>query len=345
MEKNPNSPYSKRMDRKKIKLASGQLLTDKIWTLDLSGFSTAKRYLYKLVKLIRIVFYDFSDKRMNFQCNALSYFCALSLIPLLAIIFGVTGGLGLSDRISGLLYRLLPNNPDLVNMLVEKSTDIIDIAQSGPVGWVSAVMLLWTVLWMMFQVERVFNNVWSIKKIPRKLYRRFSMYFLTILLLPFVLVIFGFGIATYSNVFTLLGMDRISEIRVLYKILGWLALYAVTVLTLSAMYKFIPAADVRYRNALIAALFSGAVFVIFQFLYLQTQMFVTRLNAVYGAIAAVPLFLMWLNFSWQIVIYGAQLSFAIQNVDTYNLPNDITFMDAFGADKERRRRRKEERES
>ena len=315
------------MDRKKIRLASGQLLTDKIWTLDLSGFSTAKRRLFKLVKLIRIVFYDFADKRMSFQCNALSYFCALALIPLLAIIFGVTGGLGLSGRISDLLYRMLPNNPDLVNMLVEKASDIIDIAQSGPVGWVSAAMLLWTVLWMMFQVERVFNNVWGIKKIPRKLYRRFSMYLLTVILLPFVLVIFGFGIAIYSNAFTLL---------------GWLAFYAVTVFTLSVMYKFIPAVYVRYRNALIAALFSGAVFVIFQFLYLQTQMFVLRLNAVYGAIAAVPLFLMWLNFSWQIVIYGAQLSFAIQNVDTYNLPNDITFMDAFGADKERRRRRKEE---
>ena len=137
------------MDRKQIKLASGQLLTDKIWTLDLSGFSTAKRRLYKLVKLIRIVFYDFADKRMSFQCNALSYFCALSLIPLLAIIFAVTGGLGLSGRISDLLYSMLPNNPDLVSMLVEKASNIIDIAQSGPVGWVSAAMLLWTVLWMM----------------------------------------------------------------------------------------------------------------------------------------------------------------------------------------------------
>ena len=72
---------------------------------------------------------------------------------------------------------------------------------------------------------------------------------------------------------------------------------------------------------------------LFQFLYLQTQMFVTRLNAVYGVIAAVPLFLIWLNFSWQIVIYGAQLSFGIQNIDTYNISNDITFRDAFGADK------------
>ncbi len=328
------------MDKKQIKLTSGQLFTDKIWTLDLEGFSTAKRRLYKLVKLIRIVFDDFQAKRMGFQCVALSYFCALALIPLLAIIFAVTGGLGLSDKISDLLYGLLPNDPDLVATLVEKSGNIIDVAQSGPVGWVSAAMLLWTVLWMMFQVERVFNNVWGIRKVPRKLYKRFSFYLLTILLLPFVLVIFGFGIATYSNVFTLLGLDKISEMRVLYKILGWLGFYAVTVLTLSAMYKFIPVPLVRYRNALIAALIAGAIFLLFQFLYLQTQMFVIRLNSVYGAIAAVPLFLIWLNVSWQIVIYGAQLSFGIQNIDTYNISDNITFVDAFGADKERRRKRR-----
>ena len=65
---------------------------------------------------------------------------------------------------------------------------------------------------------------------------------------------------------------------------------------------------------------SGFVFVLFQLLYLKTQIFVTRLNAVYGVIAAIPLFLMWLNYSWQIIIYGAQLCYGIQNVDSYHIP-------------------------
>ena len=332
------------MDTKQARATFKFLFSDRIWTFDSSGLSGARRRLFKFVKLVRIVFDDFARKRMGFQCVALSYFCALALIPLLAIIFGITGGLGLSDKISDLLYGILPNNPELISTVVEKSNAVIDVAKSGPVGWVSAAMFFWTVLWMMFQVERVFNNVWGIQKIPRKLYRRFSTYLLTILLLPFVLVIFGLGITSYSNVFTLLGLDRISEIRFLPKLLAWLGFYIVTVFTLSAMYKFIPAAYVRYRNALIAALFSAAIFALFQFLYLQTQMFVTRLNAVYGVIAAVPLFLIWLNFSWQIVIYGAQLSFGLQNIDTYNISNDITFRDAFGADKKRRRRRREEAE-
>ena len=94
----------------------------------------------------------------------------------------------------------------------------------------------------------------------------------------------------------------------------------VTVLTLSALYKFIPATRVRYEYAFKSALVSGAVFAIFQYLYLETQVFVTRLNGVYGALAAIPLFLIWMNYSWQIIIYGAELTYGYQNVDTYHIP-------------------------
>lgn len=324
------------MDRKKLRAASGVLLTDRIWTFDFAELSKAKRRMFKLFKLLRIVFEDFNKKRMGFQCVALSYFSALAFIPLLAVIFAVTGGLGLADKVMVFLQNALAGNAELIRMLGEKAKNIIDVAKSGPVGWISAAMFLWTILWMMFQVERVFNNVWGVEKVPRKLYTRFSFYLVTMILVPFMLVIFGAGIVFYSDAFTLLGLDRVSEIRFLPKLLGWLGFFAVTVLTLSVMYKFIPAVPVRYRNALTAALVAGTFFVVFQFLYLQTQMFVSRLNGVYGTIAAVPLFLIWLNYSWQIVIYGAQLSFAIQNVNTYNLPDDLTLIQAIGADRETR---------
>ena len=83
--------------------------------------------------------------------------------------------------------------------------------------------------------------------------------------------------------------------------------------------KFIPNHKVQYSNALRAAVLSGLVFTILQYLYLETQLFVTRLNAVYGAVAAIPLFMFWMNFGWFIILFGAELSYAYQNVDNYNL--------------------------
>ena len=271
--------------------------------------------LERLVKLIRVTFDSFAEHRMGFQCVALSYFVTLAIIPLVAFIFFVSNGLHLADKVFEILNTVLPNNLDLVNIAMEKAGNIIDAAQSGPVGIASALLFLWTIIWLMFQTERVFNNVWGIRKIPRKTYKRFGFYLGLLFLIPFLVIIFCYGIALYSNAVSLIGLKQES----LRRFVSWLLFYAITVFTLSAAFKYIPACLVQYRYALISALFSGAVFVVFQYLYLETQVFVTRLNTVYGVIAAIPLFLIWLNFSFQIVMYGAQLTYALQHVDDYKL--------------------------
>lgn len=309
------------MDLGYVRKAMRFLFGDQIWDANVEGFSKAKRQGIRFIKLIRITFLEFAEQRMGFQCVALSYFSALAIVPLAAFIFAVGGGLGLDDKLSTLAHSILPSNPEFIDTVLEKAGNIINTAQSGIVGVIGALAFLWTIIWLMFQIERVFNNVWGVRKIPRKLYFRFSFYFLALLLMPFIVLMFGAGIAIYSNLTSLVGIHvHLSEVSAFMTFLGWVVFYAVAVFTFSAMYKFIPAPRVRYRNAFIAALVSGFVFVLFQLLYLKMQIFVTRLNAVYGALAAIPLFLMWLNYSWQIIIYGAQLCYGIQNVDHYHIP-------------------------
>ncbi len=296
------------------------LFTDDIWTLDMSVASRPWARFVHLVKLIRITLEAFAENRMGFQCVSLSYFVTLAIVPFVAFLFAIGGGLGLADRISAIVYQIFPADPDLVSLAISKATNIIDIAKSGPVGVVSAFFFLWTVLWMMFQVERVFNNVWGIRKIPRKMYKRFGFYLLVLFLSPLLVLIFGSGIAYYLNLTKLIGLD-LSDVRAVPELLGWLGFYIITVLTLSVMYKFIPATKVQYRYALRSALLTSIVFALFQYMYLETQVFVARLNSVYGVIAAIPLFLIWLNFSWQIIMYGAELTFSYHNVGTYKIPD------------------------
>ena len=269
--------------------------------------------LARFFEVVRRTVDQFAEQRLGFQCVALSYFVALAVVPLMAFIFAVSGGLGLSERISDILHQLVPGDPEFLDSILEKSGNILHSAQSGAVGLVGALTFLWTILWLMFQVERVFNNVWGIRKVPRKIYKRFSFYFGVLLLLPFVLLIFGTGIAYYSNLTNLIGLD-LGDLRVLPRVLGWGGFYVLVVFTLSVMYKYIPAVWVDYRSALKASFFAGLVFTIFQYLYLETQVFVSRINDVYGVIAAIPLFLIWMNYSWQIIIYGAQLTRSLQCV-------------------------------
>lgn len=294
------------------------LFSDRIWTLEPGKDDRVYAWVVRTWKIIRITFKTFTENRMGFQCVSLSYFITLALVPFLAFAFAITGGLGLDDKITQVLGMILPTHPEIVDMLAEKAGNILASAQGGGLGLVSALMFLWAILWMMFQVERVFNNVWGILKIPRKLYKRFGFYFLVLFLAPFIVIIFGSGIVYATNMTDLFGLDM-KEVRGLFKWIGNIVFYLILVGTLSVMYKYIPATYVTYKYAFWAALITGLIFLLFQYLYLNTQMFMGRLSQAYGLLAAVPLFLIWLNFSWQIIIYGAQLTYSFQNVDKYKV--------------------------
>lgn len=295
------------------------LFTNKIWSIDTSEMSFFKRRCVRFIKLVRITVDTFAENRMGFQCVSLSYFVALAIVPFVAFLFAVSGGMGMQEQVNEFLFKLIPASPEVISLLVEKARNIINTAKSSGVGLISALTFLWTILWLFFQVERVFNNIWGIRKIPRKIYKRFSFYILVLLLLPFLIFVFGSGIVYYTNLTKLIGLD-LGEVNILPRLIGWSIFYLVTIFTFSVMYKFIPAAKVKYKFALKSAVFSALVFVAFQYIYLETQVFVNRLNGVYGALAAIPLFLIWMNFSWQIIMYGAELSYGYHNVDNYHIP-------------------------
>lgn len=294
------------------------LFTSNIWSIDTSHSSKAYAGLVRLIKLIKMTIGTFTKNRMGFQCVALSYFVTLAIVPFCAFMFAISDTLKISDKILNILVNAFPNNGEIVSTLMEKATNILNLASGGGMGVVSALLFLWTILWMMFQVERVFNNVWGIQRIPRKLYKRFGIYLLLLLLSPFIILLFGTGIIYYSNMTKLVGVD-LSNLSHISEFLAYIGFYILVVFILSAMYKFIPATRVRYKFCLKSAILAAAVFTIFQYVYLETQMFVARLNAVYGVIAAVPFFLVWLNFSWQIVIYGAELTYSYHYVDRHKI--------------------------
>lgn len=135
---------------------------------------------------------------------------------------------------------------------------------------------------------------------------------------PFIVLVFFGGSFVYSHALSYLGLD-VESFSAFKTILTWTLFGAVATFTFSVMYRFIPNADVDYGSAIRAAAYSGIAFTIMQYLYLETQVFVTRLNGIFGAFAAVPLFMVWINIGWFIILIGAELSYAFQHVDSYNI--------------------------
>ena len=294
-----------------------RFITEDIWNLDIEDFSRAKARSIKYLKVLIITIKTFSAEKIGFQAVALSFFGTMSAVPFLAVIFAITGGLGLADKLKDLLYEYFNNSQETIDMVLGFATNIIDTAQSSTMGLVSALLFVWLVFWMMISVERVFNNVWRVKK-SRNIFKRISFYIAILFIAPFVIMLFFSGSIVYSNMLKGIGLG-VAYFESIASVLAWVLFYIVATLTFSAMYKFIPNYKVMYSNALRAAAISALAFTVLQYLYLETQLFVTRLNMVYGAVAAIPLFMFWMNFGWFIILFGAELSYAYQHVDSYNI--------------------------
>ena len=294
-------------------------LSEDIWNENLNNLSRMRAHFIKDLRVLVVTIKTFSAEKIGFQAVALSFFCTMAAVPFMAVAFAITGGLGLEDTLKQLLVSNIPNQ-QAVDTLFGYAQNVIDTAQSSPVGLVSALLFTWLVLWMMMCVESVFNNVWRVNK-SRNIFKRLTFYLVIMGLSPFVVLLFFAGAIVYSNVLDVLVPD-VAFSENIKNFLGWVVFAAVSVMTFSAMYKFIPNHYVRYKDALKAALLSGVLFTILQYLVLETQIFVSRLNTIYGAVAAIPLFMFWLNFGWFIILIGAELSYAFQNVDNYNLDTE-----------------------
>ena len=294
-----------------------RFMTEDIWNLDIEEFSRAKARSIKYLKVLIITIKTFSAEKIGFQAVALSFFGTMAMVPFLAIVFAITGGLGLADKLKELLYEYFVNSQETIDMVLGFANNIIDTAQSSGMGLVSALLFVWLVFWMMMSVEKVFNNVWRVRK-SRNIFKRMSFYLAILLIAPFVIMLFFSGSLVYTNMLKGIGLG-VAYFESIASILAWALFYVVATLTFSAMYKFIPNYKVHYSNALRAASVSALAFTLLQYLYLETQLFVTRLNMVYGAVAAIPLFMFWMNFGWFIILFGAELSYAYQHVDSYNI--------------------------
>lgn len=305
----------KRIVRKTYRLKN--FFRNDIWELNLEDLSKAKARFVKYLKVALITIRTFSSEKIGFQAVALSFFSTMSVVPFVAITFAVTDGFGLGEKLKELLYLYFNNSQQIIDTVLGFAQNILDTAKSSSMGLISSLLFFWIVVWMMMNVERVFNNVWRVSR-SRKLLKRLSVIIAMLFVSPFVVFVFFAGTVMYSHALSYLGLD-VESFSVIKTIITWALFALIASFTFSAMYKFIPNADVRYREALRAAIPAGIAFALMNYLYLETQVMVTRLNGIFGAFAAVPLFMVWINIGWFIILIGSELSYAFQHVDNYNI--------------------------
>ena len=263
-----------------------EFFRDGIWNINTSDLGRAKAKVVRYIRVIILTAKNFSHQNVGQQAVALSFFTTMAFVPFLAVAFAISNYAGLGDHLRELIYDNFGRDT-IVNHILTFADNIIAASQQGIYGILSFLIFLWMVIWLMSRVEWSFNRIWKVER-NRILWKRVLAYEI-----PFL-----------SSISTFL---------------VWLSFFAFMTVVLTAMYILIPNARVRLLPALSAALISSLAFTVVQYLYMETQMFVSRMNAVYGVFAAIPLFMVWLNIGWFIILLGSELSYVFQNVDNYPL--------------------------
>ena len=176
----------------------------------------------------------------------------------------------------------------------------------GVVAAVALVMLFWAVIRVFGSIESAFNNIWEVK-VERGITRQWTDYIAVVMIVP-ILWIVANAVGNYAE--QLLGFDD----SWYFNLLSHLASMIVIWVMFTFLYIVIPNARVRFGSALMAGIVAGTIFLLFQWGYVYVQRWMTSYNAIYGSFAALPLLLIWMQTSWEILLFGGELSFAYQNI-------------------------------
>jgi len=289
---------------------------EEIWSHDLRYKSKRHTFLVRQSRVYILAGKGFFEDRAFVRAAALTYFSMLSMVPVLAIAFAIARNFGFEDRMHEIISSNTQGQEEIMTWLTTMVDNLLLNAKGGILAGVGGIVLFWSVVQVLNNIEASFNDIWQIKK-ARSPMKKFSDYLAMVLLTPFAIGLTGtmlVKIQTMASEYELLT----PVIQLLIKLVPFFSMWILFTL----VYIVMPNTKVKFRNALIAGVIAGTVAVIFQSIYQDLQIGVWRFNTLYGSIAMIPLFLLWLQITWLIVLMGAELSFAYQNIEHYEFEED-----------------------
>lgn len=296
-----------------------RFITHDVWRITDMEISGKKRLPYRLIKIIVIAFRGIKQDNLFVRASALTYSIVFALIPLLALFIAIGKGFGVENTIKTWLEDALIAQKEFIPFIMDFVEKYLETTQGGLFIGIGIVILLVSVMNFFKQAEETFNNIWEVKK-SRSLIRQFTTYFSALFVIPLLIVVAS-GINIYFNTL----INKLQLQYILSPILKFgmhFAPYLLSWVLFSVLYIVIPNTKVKFKSGVIAGIIAGTAFQFFQSIYIGGQMNLARYNVVYGSFAAIPLLLLWLQISCTIVLLGAEISYASQNLQNYDYEGD-----------------------
>jgi membrane protein len=298
------------------------LKTD-IWRMSLKNYSRPKSFLIRQLRTVALAVRGFDEDKCKFRASALTFYTLLSIVPVVAMMFGIAKGFGIEKRVEAQLMEKMKGQEEVIKEVIGFANSLLENTKGGLIAGVGIIFLFWAIIKVLSNIENSFNEIWGIKK-PRSIGRKFSDYLSVMLICPILLVVAGSMTVVISSQVRLI-IAKISFIQsigpLIFALLKLLP-YCTIWIAFTFIFIFMPNTKVKLRSGLLAGIVAGTIFQIVQWAYINFQIGAAKYGAIYGSFAALPLFLLWLQISWLIVLFGAEVSFAHQNVETYEFEQD-----------------------
>ena len=302
-----------------------QFVTIDIWRLRLEDLPFGKSFAIKQLRIILLALRGFDENKCFSRAASLTFNTLLSIVPVVAILFGVAKGFGFEIMLRRELTQKFPgeSQQEVLTKVFEFAESLLEATKGGVIAGIGMIILFWSVINVLSHIEAALNDIGEIKE-SRTWGRKFSDYLAIMLLSPLFVLLSSSAtvyvttqITAMTNQIKLLGFFS-PLIFFSFKLIPYLLIWVL----FTIIYVLMPNTRVKIKAGFFAGIIAGTIFQIVQWGYISFQIGVARYGAIYGSFAALPLFLIWVNISWWVVLFGAELSFANQNVDTYEYEPD-----------------------
>lgn len=292
-----------------------------LWCLDLTTLPPRKRWFYRALQILIFTNRQYTNKKCLLQASSLTLLTLFSIVPLFALAFGIANSFGLEDTLKEYINQSFGEHQQVLDYLLTFSQNLLQRTQGGIVAGVGLFVLLFTIMRLLYYIEQAFNEIWEIKRNRRPI--RILTDYLSIMIIAPVLIVFSndifiiaieYGVNFFSRTYITNALPFNFNPSVLSS-----ARYLLFGLMLSLLYVIMPNTNIKTKYAIISGLITGVTYTIIEMNYISIQTSVSSYNQVYGSFAVFPLFLIWLQISWYIILYGAALTYGMDNTQKYRL--------------------------
>ena len=294
-----------------------EFISQRIWKIRISKMGKRQGMLIKQLRVISLAVKGFKEDNCLVSATALTFYTLFSIVPILALVFAIAKGFGYEKTLQDQILENYSDYRDILSNAFVYANKMLSNTKGGLIAGIGILLLLWSVMKLLISIENSFNDIWEVR-IGRSWVRKTTDYLTIMMVGPLLLIVSAALEVAISN--------KIGDLEML-GIFGTLFLKLLAYVLVGGVFTFLyvalPNTKVHFKPAFKAAIVATVLFELLGWAYIRFQVGANQMNAIYGTFAALPLFLIWVQYSWYIVLFGAELAYANQYVDHYELEEDI----------------------